>query len=82
MDYYELKIKLPKRPLQLLKFRISTILLLMAIVALALAWRRDHNQLAAQVYKIRNPNTSWGVNQVKGAPNTSGFGDIASAWAS
>jgi hypothetical protein len=82
MEYYELKIKLPKRPLQLLKFRISTILLLMAIVAIALAWRRDHKQLAARVYKIQNPNASWGTNQVIGAPNTSGFGDIATAWAS
>jgi hypothetical protein len=82
MEYYELKIKLPNRPLQLLRFRISTILLLMTIVALALAWRRDHNLLAAQVYKIRNPSTSWGINQVKGKPNTNGFGDIATAWAS
>ena len=58
MEYYELKIKIPKRPLQLIKFRISTILLLTAILAIALAWRRDHKQLAAQVYKIQNPNAS------------------------
>jgi hypothetical protein len=82
MEYYDLKIKIPKRPLQLLKFRISTILLLTAILALVLAWRRDHNRLAAQLYKIHNPSAAWGVNQVTGPPNTTGLGDIATAWAS
>ena len=54
MEYYQLTIPIPKQPLQLLKFRISTILLLTAILALALAWRRDHKKLAAQLYPEQN----------------------------
>ena len=82
MEYYEWKIKVPKRPLQLLKFRISTVLLMTAIIALALAWRRDHKKLASQLYPEQNVTGSWGTNQVTGAPNTQGAGDIATAWAS
>jgi hypothetical protein len=82
MEYYDLKIRIPKRPLQLLRFRISTALLLTAILALALAWRRDHNKLTAQLHPPQNPNGNWGVNQVTGAPNTTGSGDIVTAWAS
>lgn len=82
MEYYEWTIKLPKRPLQLLKFRISTILLTTVIVALALAWRRDHNQLAARLAPQPNTSGSWGTDQVTGAPNTPGAGDITTAWAS
>ncbi len=82
MEYYRLTIPIPKRPLQLLRFRISTALLLTAILAIALAWRRDHNKLNAQLRRIHNPNSNWGVNQVTGTPNTKGIGDIASAWAS
>jgi hypothetical protein len=82
MEYYEWKIKIPKKPLQLIKFRISTIMLLTAIVALALAWRRDHNKLASIVAPKQNMTGSWGINQVTGPPDTPGSGDIATAWAS
>lgn len=82
MDYYRLTIPIPKRPLQLLKFRISTILLLTAIVALALAWRRDHQKLASRLYPEQNVTGSWGTQQATAAPDTPGAGDITTAWAS
>jgi hypothetical protein len=82
MEYYRLTIPIPKQPLRLLKFRISTVLLLTAIIALALAWRRDHKKLSAQLFKVQNPTGSWSTSQVTGPPNTKGFGDIETAWAS
>ena len=60
----------------------TAILLLVAILAMGLAWHRDHQRLTEQLYDIQNPATSWGVRQVTGPPNTSGFGDIQTAWAS
>jgi hypothetical protein len=82
MEYYRLTIPIPKQPWRWIRFRISTILLLVAILALILAWRRDHQQLAEQLYQIQNPVTGWSVHQVTGPPNTSGPGDISTAWAS
>jgi hypothetical protein len=82
MDYYRLTIPIPKQPWRWIRFRISTILLLVAIVAMALAWHRDHQNLTAQLYQIQNPVKSWSVHQATGPPNTSGPGDISTAWAS
>jgi len=82
MEYYRLSIPIPKRPWLWVRYRIVTILLLIAILAVALAWRRDHRRLSAQIEQLQNPNSSWGVCQVIGAPNTTGTGDIQTAWAS
>jgi hypothetical protein len=82
MEYYRLTIPIPKRPWQWIRFRISTVLLLVVILALILAWRRDHQQLAEKLYQMQNPVTGWSVHQVTGPPNTSGPGDISTAWAS
>jgi hypothetical protein len=82
MDYYQLTIPIPKQPWRWIRFRITTILLLIAILAMGLAWHRDHTRLTEQLYEIQNPLTSWGVRQVTGPPNTNGFGDISTAWAS
>jgi hypothetical protein len=82
MEYYQFTIRIPKRPLRLIQFRISTIMLLMAIVALGLGWRRDHKQLRGQLYQLENPAADWGTNQVTGPPDTTSAGDIRTAWAS
>jgi hypothetical protein len=82
MEYYRLTIPIPKRPWQWIRFRITTVLLLVAILAMGIAWHRDHEQLSAQLYRSQNPETGWGVSQVIGPPNTSGFSDIRTAWAS
>jgi hypothetical protein len=82
MDYYRLTIPIPKQPWRWIRFRITTILLLIAILAMTLAWYQDHRHLSAQLYRLQNPDTGWGVNQATGPPNTSGPGDISTAWAS
>jgi hypothetical protein len=82
MEYYRLTIPIPKQPWRWIRFRITTILLLVAILAMGLAWHRDHQRLALQLYRLQNPETGWGVAQVTGPPNTAGFGDISTAWAS
>jgi hypothetical protein len=82
MDYYRLTIPIPKQPWRWIRFRITTILLLIAILSMGLAWNRDHKRLSAQLYEYQNPMTSWGVRQLTGPPNTSGFGDLSTAWAS
>jgi hypothetical protein len=82
MEYYRLTIPIPKRPWDWFRYRIATFLLLVAILAISLAWWQDHRKLTAQLRKLQYPDVSWGVNQVLGAPNTSGGGDLATAWAS
>jgi hypothetical protein len=82
MEYYRLTIPIPKQPWKWIRFRIVTVLLLIAILAISLAWWRDHQQLAGELYRIQHPSTGWGVDQVTGAPNTAGPGDISTAWAS
>jgi hypothetical protein len=82
MEYYRLTIPIPKQPWRWLRFRIVTILLLITIVALALSWWRDHQLLTMQIYQLRHPNTGWGTSQATGEPNTTGPGDITTAWAS
>jgi hypothetical protein len=55
---------------------------LIAILGIVLAWYQDHQRLSAQLYRLQNPDTGWGVGQVTGPPNTRGPGDIHTAWAS
>ncbi len=82
MEFYRLTIPIPKQPWLWIRFRLATILLLVAILAISLAWWRDHQQLATQLYQLRHPNIGWGTDQVLGPPNTTGPGDISTAWAS
>lgn len=69
---------LPKLPV----FRMQTSFLLITIVAILLAWRRDHTDLLEQMEQIRNPSGSWNTNDALGEPNTFSAGDKPTAWAS
>jgi hypothetical protein len=82
MEYYRLTIPIPKQPWKWLRFRIVTVLLLVAIVAISLAWYRDHKRLSRELYVIQNPVGAWSVEQATGPPNTNGPGDFSTAWAS
>ena len=75
MDYYRLTIPIPKQPWRWLRFRITTVLLSTAIVCLLLAWRRDHQQLAEQLYQLQNPGPNWETAQATGPPNSPNGGD-------
>jgi hypothetical protein len=81
MEYYRLTIPIPKQPWRWIRFRIVTVLLLVAILALGLGWWRDHRQLSMQIYQLEHPDVGWGIDQVTGPPNTTGPGDIRTAWA-
>jgi hypothetical protein len=80
MEYYRLTIPVPKRPWQWIRFRLTTILLCVAIVAVALAWRRDHQQLAAVLHSYKNPVLYYGATQATGPPNVPQQGDSRNAW--
>jgi hypothetical protein len=82
MEYYRLTIPIPKQPWLWLRFRITTVLLTTAIICLLLAWRRDHLQLSAQLYRLQNPGPNWDTAQATGPPNTPIPGDQPTAWAS
>jgi len=66
----------------ILRFRLSTLLLLTALAAALLSWRRDRQSLLAEIERLRSPNSGWGVREATGPPDTSRFGDIPTAWAS
>jgi hypothetical protein len=59
-------------------------LLLFVAVAICLLWARDHRRLSLEIEQLRNPPPEpyWDVDQVLGPPNTTGAGDIPTAWAS
>jgi hypothetical protein len=63
------------------RFRLSTLLLLLTLVAVLAAWRRDHQLLESKLAQLQSPSTStsWGVDEATGPPNTPGFGDIGTA---
>jgi hypothetical protein len=67
---------------RLLRFRLSTLLLLITIAAVLLAWRRDRAVMQARIDKLLSPDPHWGVAETIGPPDTQGFGDITTAWAS
>jgi hypothetical protein len=64
------------------RFRLSSLLLLTTIGAVLLAWRRDHQQVEAEIERLQNPTPHWGVDEATGPPDTQGYGDITTAWAS
>jgi hypothetical protein len=80
MDYYRLTIPIPKQPWQWLRFRISTILLLVAILAIFLAWRRDHQQLTAEIYRLQYPYPHYQASQAVGEPDANTTSDSPRAW--
>lgn len=82
MEFYHVTIPIPKQPWRWIRFRITTLLLLLAIVCLLLAWRRDHQRLAGELQSLKYPSTGWEADQATGPPNTTGPGDLRTAWAS
>jgi hypothetical protein len=71
-----------RRVAAFLRFRLSTLLLLTALIATLLSWRRERQSLLGEIERLRNPNPGWGVREATGPPDTSSFGDIPTAWAS
>lgn len=74
-------IKLPKL-FSLLQFRLGTLFWIVIIFAILLGWWRDHQRMSRQIYELQNPGPSWDTSQATGPPDTPGYGDIQTAWAS
>ncbi|PQO27977.1 hypothetical protein C5Y96_16500 [Blastopirellula marina] len=86
---FSIRMALPILSWSWFQMRISTLLMLVLLVSVAIAWRRDRNDLADQIIDLevelaraRGVKTSWGVEQLYGEPNTKNFGDYGTAWAS
>jgi hypothetical protein len=84
--FLTVRLRLPSLPR---RFSFATLLLVMALAATLFAWRRDHVELQAEIAKYRGEqmqrekmNARWGVEQLIGEPDTGGYGDQTSAWAS
>jgi hypothetical protein len=80
MEYFWLSIPIPKRPWIWIRFRITTIMLLIAILAISLAWRRDHKQMAAEIARLKTPYPHYEPAQATGPPDVSRQGDSPLAW--
>jgi hypothetical protein len=80
MEYYRLTIPIPKKPWLWIRFRIGTIMLLVAILAILLTWRRDHNRLVAEIAKLRYPYPRYEAIEATGPPNVRQAGDSSNAW--
>jgi hypothetical protein len=80
MEYYRLTISIPKKPWLWIRFRIGTILLLVAILAILLTWRRDHNRLVAEIARLRYPYPRYEAIEATGPPNVTRAGDSSRAW--
>jgi len=82
MEYATFTFRIPKQPWKWLRYRISTLLWIVFVVALALSWRHDHMRQQAEIDQLRNPGPRWGTVEVLGPPNTPNYGDKRTAWAS
>ena len=56
-------IPIPKQPWLWVRFRITTILLVIAILAILLTWRRDHQQMASELMRLRYPGPHYEAAQ-------------------
>lgn len=64
------------------RFSLTSMGWLCVVVALLVLWIRDHRELDKFKNGPRVGNSSWSIDQVLGAPDTSIVGDVATAWAS
>ncbi|MBI1246939.1 hypothetical protein GC197_03735 [bacterium] len=67
--------------------RISTLLLFIMLCSVFVAWMRDRAEMKEEILELQTRfhsigKPSWGIAQVLGPPDTKGFGDIRTAWAS
>ena len=76
-------------PVRRFQFLLRELLYVTVLAALVLGWWIDRRQFEARLARVEGvtlPQTirssSWGTEQVTGPPNTAGWGDISTAWAS
>lgn len=64
------------------RFRLSTYLLAVGLLVICFAWMQDRRALQRELDALRPPNARWDTHQATGPPNTFGYGDYRTAWAS
>ncbi len=65
------------------KLSLTSLLWLILLCAILLLWWKDHQNLTRQLASFSSSSrNSWSIDQVLGKPDTTGFGDISTAWAS
>lgn len=75
----------PRTPRRRWQLSLRDAMFLLLLVAVLAGWWRDRQNLVGQINDIMNQingGSSWSFEQVLGPPDTSGYGDIPSAWAS
>jgi len=86
---FSIRMALPVLSWSWFQLRISTLLMLVLLVSVVVAWQRDRSDLSDQIveleielFELRGVKVSWGIEQLFGPPDTPNFGDYATAWAS
>lgn len=86
---FSIRLALPVLSWSWFQLRISTLLMLVLLISIGIAWKRDRNDLTNQIIdlevelaQVRGVKVSWGIEQLYGPPNTMNFGDYSTAWAS
>ena len=65
------------------RLSVASMMWLTLLAAILILWYQDHQRLSNSLNAINgNNNPSWSIDQILGAPDTMGFGDISTAWAS
>lgn len=64
------------------RFSLGTMLLLLVVAAVGFGWWNDRQALLSRIAELEFDDSPWGTSQLVGPPNTAGFGDIRTAWAS
>jgi hypothetical protein len=80
MDYYRLTIPIPKQPWQWIRCNLVTVLLLVVIVAIAVAWFRDRQRMMNELAQMQYRWPNYQAAQAAGPPNSQRTGDSPAAW--
>ena len=86
---FSIRMALPVLSWSWFQLRISTLLLLVLLASVVIAWRRDREDLSDRIVdlevelaQVRGVKVSWSIEQLYGEPDTPNFGDFGTAWAS
>lgn len=65
------------------RLSVASLLWVTLLSAVLVLWYQDHQKLVSSLNSVNGTNNpSWSIDQILGKPDTVGFGDIGTAWAS
>lgn len=76
--------RLARHLMPLAQIRIRDLIFLVTLCAIVMAWRQDRREWSQEINELKRQkhDPMWQTFQVFGKPNTHGYGDIPTAWAS